>query len=102
VSGKGRHQHREFLQGSGEMSSDDFFALLRDSLEVLQTASTANALIYSCIDWRHLMELAVAGRARGMVLYNICVWVKNNAGMGGSTGINMNWCVYSALVLITR
>jgi DNA modification methylase len=83
VSGKGRHQHREFLQGSGEMSSDDFYALLQDSLAVLRTASTANALIYVCMDWRHLVELAVAGRACGMALYNVCVWVKNNAGMGG-------------------
>jgi DNA modification methylase len=82
VSGKGRHQHREFLQGSGEMSSNDFFALLRDALEVLRTASTANALIYACMDWRHVLELAVAGRACGIALYNICVWVKNNAGMG--------------------
>lgn len=65
------------------MSSVDFFALLRDSLEVLRTASMANALIYVCIDWRHLVELAVAGRACGMALYNICIWVKNNAGMGG-------------------
>jgi DNA modification methylase len=82
VSGKGRHQHREFLQGSGEMSSDDFFALLRDALEVLRTASTANALIYACMDWRHILELEVAGRSCGISLYNICVWVKNNAGMG--------------------
>jgi DNA modification methylase len=83
VSGKGRHQHREFLQGSGEMSSDDFFALLRDSLEVLRTASTADAVVFGCIDWRHVVELVVAGRVCGMALYNLCVWVKNNPGMGG-------------------
>jgi DNA modification methylase len=83
VCGKGRHQHREFLQGSGEMSPDDFFALLRDSLEVLRTASMANGLIYVCMDWRHLVELAVAGRICGMALYNVCIWVKNDAGMGG-------------------
>jgi DNA modification methylase len=82
VSGKGRHQHREFPQGSGEMSSEDFFAFLRDGLEVLRAACAANALVYACMDWRHILELAVAGRACGMPLYNICVWVKNNAGMG--------------------
>jgi DNA modification methylase len=84
VSGKGRHRHREFTQGSGEMSSDDFFALLRDALEVLRTASAANALIYACIDWRHVVELVVAGRVCGMSLHNLCVWVKNNPGMGGT------------------
>jgi hypothetical protein len=83
VSGKGRHQHREFLQGSGEMSSDDFFALLQEALATLKASCTSNGLIYACIDWRHVVELAVAGRSCRMSLYNICVWIKNNAGMGG-------------------
>jgi hypothetical protein len=83
VSGKGRHRHREFLEGSGEMSPDAFFALLRDALLVLKASSTTNALVYACIDWRHVVELAVAGRACDMKLETICVWVKNNPGMGG-------------------
>jgi DNA modification methylase len=83
VSGKGRHHHREFLEGSGEMSPDDFFALLRDALLVLKTSSATNALVYSCMDWRHVVPLVVAGNAAGMQLENICVWVKNNPGMGG-------------------
>ena len=28
VTGKGRHRHREFVQGSGELSTDEYFALL--------------------------------------------------------------------------
>ena len=83
VSGKGRHHHREFVEGSGEMSPDAFFALLRDALLVLKASSASNALIYSCMDWRQLVPLVVAGKAAGMQLYNICVWVKNNPGMGG-------------------
>jgi hypothetical protein len=32
-----------------------------------------------CMDWRHLEELPVAGHGE---VKNLCVWVKDNAGMG--------------------
>ena len=83
VTGKGRHRHREFVQGAGEMSDQEFFGLIRDSLAVLQRGCTPSALIYACIDWRHVMEMTVAGHACGMPLYTICVWTKTNGGMGG-------------------
>lgn len=83
ISGKGRNQHREFVQGSGELSENQYFLLLRDAFAVLQSLSAANALIFSCIDWRHVMEMLVAGRACGMSLYQIVAWVKSNGGMGG-------------------
>lgn len=83
VSGKGRHQHREFVEASGEMSEADFFALLRDSLQVLRTSCDPSALIFACIDWRHILELTAAGKQLGLPLLNICVWAKTNAGMGG-------------------
>jgi DNA modification methylase len=34
------------------------------------------------MDWRHLYELFVAGRAAKLALKNLCVWAKTNAGMG--------------------
>ena len=34
------------------------------------------------MDWRHLEELLAAGREAYGELKNVCVWVKNNAGMG--------------------
>jgi DNA modification methylase len=34
------------------------------------------------MDWRHLGELMVAGRRVYEELLNLCVWVKNNGGMG--------------------
>jgi DNA methylase len=82
ISGKGKHRHREFLQGAGELSTEEYFALVRDSLSVLKICSLPTALIYACIDWRHVMEMTVAGRACGMPLYQIATWVKSNAGMG--------------------
>jgi DNA methylase len=83
ISGKGSHRHREFVAGAGELSTKEYFALIRDSLSVLKICSLPTALIYACIDWRHVMEMTVAGRACGMPLYQIITWVKSNAGMGG-------------------
>jgi DNA modification methylase len=39
-------------------------------------------LLYVCIDWRHIGELLAAGRDAEARLQNVCVWVKDNAGMG--------------------
>jgi hypothetical protein len=83
ITGKGRHRHREFVQGSGELSTDEYFALLKDSLLVLKGCCAPTALVYACIDWRHVMELTVAGHACDMPLYTICIWTKTNGGMGG-------------------
>jgi DNA modification methylase len=43
---------------------------------------TDPALIYACMDWRHVFELLAAGRQCNLDLFNLCVWAKTNAGMG--------------------
>src|ERR1700731_4648416 len=40
------------------------------------------ALHFVCMDWRHIEELMAAGRGVYGELKNLCVWVKDNAGMG--------------------
>ena len=82
VSGKGRQRRREFVQGSGELTSEQFGALLNELLHVLKQSSSPSALIFACMDWRHLYELLVAGRESELQLMNFCVWAKTNAGMG--------------------
>ncbi len=82
VSGKGRTKHREFVQAAGEMSSAEFIAFLTGSLKVLRVVCTQRALIYACMNWRHVFELIGAGRECGLQLFNLCVWAKTNAGMG--------------------
>jgi DNA modification methylase len=82
VSGKGHVRHREFVEGAGELSSEQFSRLLKQSLSVLKQSSCPSALIYACMDWRHLYELFDAGRENGLDLINLCVWAKTNAGMG--------------------
>ena len=44
--------------------------------------SLDGSLHFICIDWRHVEELLAAGRAAYAELKNLCVWVKDNAGMG--------------------
>jgi hypothetical protein len=82
VSGKGRNQHREFVQGTGEMSTEQFTEFLAKALQVLKTSCSPRALIYACMDWRHVHDLLSAGIRSALELYNICVWAKTNAGMG--------------------
>jgi len=68
--------------GIGEMSPEEFTTFLASALKVLQMSSTPHALIYACMDWRHVYELVTASRHCTLELYNICVWAKTNAGMG--------------------
>jgi DNA modification methylase len=82
VSGNGRHTHREFVMGTGEMSEDEFNRFLRDIFTELARFSQDPSLHYICMDWRHMMELLEAGQSAFSELKNLCVWVKDNAGLG--------------------
>jgi hypothetical protein len=67
---------------SGEMDEGEFSAFLNRACRNLVACSAEGSLHYLCIDWRHLGELLAAGRAAYGELKNLCVWVKDNAGMG--------------------
>jgi DNA modification methylase len=67
---------------SGEMSDAEFTGFLTKTLSLTRSHTCLGALIYACMDWRHLMEMHSAGRASGCDLVNLCVWAKNNGGMG--------------------
>lgn len=82
VSGKGQTAHREFRMASGEMSEAEFTDFLASSLTHICAHTTPGALIYACMDWRHLAEMQAAGRAAKCTLINLCVWAKTNAGLG--------------------
>ncbi|MBF0561723.1 MAG: ParB N-terminal domain-containing protein [Alphaproteobacteria bacterium] len=82
VSGLGRAQHREFAMASGEMSSEQFTAFLNTVLGQMAAVSAPGAIHFVCMDWRHMSELTAAGRAVYAELKNLCVWVKDNGGMG--------------------
>lgn len=82
VCGLGRIRHREFAMGVGEMASDAFTAFLAVALTNMAQRCRDGAVLYVCMDWRHLEELSAAGRQAGLALKNLCVWNKTNGGMG--------------------
>jgi DNA modification methylase len=82
VCGSGRIQHAEFVMASGEMSEKDFTAFLSGALGQLAARCLDGALIYACMDWRHCYELLSAARRVDLGLLNLCVWNKDNGGMG--------------------
>jgi DNA modification methylase len=82
ASGLGTIHHRPFPMASGEMDKAEFTAFLRQALRNLGAFSAPGSLHYLCMDWRHLEELLAAGGEVYGELKNLCVWVKDNAGMG--------------------
>jgi DNA modification methylase len=82
VSGLGAIHHREFAMASGEMDTHQFTEFLERTFTLLSRNSIDGSIHFICMDWRHSLELLVAGKACYSELKNICVWVKHNAGMG--------------------
>lgn len=82
VCGSGAIKHREFAMASGEMSEDEFTRFLNETLELAGSHAAHGAIVYACMDWRHMGEMLAAGRATGCDLLNVCIWVKSNGGMG--------------------
>ena len=82
VSGNGSVRHREFQMASGEMSEFEFISFLTASLTLSAHFSASGSVHFVCMDWRHAGELIAAGRQVYESLLNLCVWVKNNGGMG--------------------
>jgi hypothetical protein len=82
VCGNGGITHREFAMASGEMTQEQFTTFLTSGLILLCAHAAPGALIYSCMDWRHMGEMLAAGDSAGCDLLNLCIWVKSNGGMG--------------------
>jgi DNA modification methylase len=82
VGGLGAVKHREFKMASGEMSPAEFEHFLKSVFVNMAEVSVNGAVHFICMDWRHLAE--VTGAAQGIYseLKNLCVWNKNNGGMG--------------------
>ena len=82
VSGLGAVQHREFAMASGEMNEAEYTGFLLRSFSMLARYSAKGSIHFVCMDWRHVGEVLAAGRQAYSELKNICVWAKDNAGMG--------------------
>ena len=82
ISGLGKAQHDEFAMASGEMTREEFIAFLAVALGNIAEVSADGSIHFVCMDWRHIEELVTAGRGSYSELKNICVWTKDNGGMG--------------------
>jgi DNA modification methylase len=77
-----RTPRREFVMGSGELSGAEFLGFLARTFSLLALNSRSGSIHFICMDWRHARELLIAGAGAYDELKNICVWIKDNAGMG--------------------
>ena len=82
VSGLGKIKHDDFAMACGEMSENEFIGFLRTAFGHMADFSVDGSLHYLCMDWRHAFEILGAGRAVYREFKNLCVWNKNNGGMG--------------------
>lgn len=82
VGGGGKIKHREFAMASGEMTRGEFTEFLTTALQNLAAHTVDGAILMVCMDWRHLLELQMAGESIGLTLKNLCVWNKKNGGQG--------------------
>ena len=82
ATGLGVVRHRDFAMGAGEMTETEFTGFLTQSFGLLARHSADGSIHFICMDWRHMAELQAAGNQVYSELKNLCVWVKDNAGMG--------------------
>ena len=67
---------------SGEMSEVEFVSFLTNAIDLVARFSTTHAIAYVCMDWRHIADLIRAAMQSYDEFANMCVWVKDNGGMG--------------------
>lgn len=82
VCGSGKIQHDEFAMASGEMSKKEFTLFLYTVFTNLKNYSIDGSLHYLCMDWRHIVEITSACETIYTEMKNLCVWNKDNGGMG--------------------
>jgi DNA modification methylase len=82
VCGNGKVKHAEFAMASGEMSPAQFEAFLRSTCTLIAKFSQDGAICYVFMDWRHSGEIQNAAHPVWGPARQVCVWAKDNAGMG--------------------
>jgi DNA modification methylase len=78
----GNITYREFAMASGEMTDLEFTDFLATSFKSIRLHATPGAIIYACMDWRHMWEILSASHTADLPLLNLCVWSKTIGGMG--------------------
>jgi len=82
AGGLGAIRHKNFQMACGEMTEAEFTDFLAQVLQRCAFHSIDGSLHYVFMDWRHMPELLAAGKQSYSELKGVCVWVKDNGGMG--------------------
>ena len=82
VIGLGSIHHDEFLMASGDMTEEEFIDFLTAAFKNLVAVSRDGSIHYHCMSWKRIYEIIVAGRSAYSEFKQLCVWNKNNGGMG--------------------
>jgi DNA modification methylase len=80
--GRGRVKHREFVVASGEQTREQFIGFLKESSANIAAACVNGAIVFMCMDWRHMLEMLTVGEAVFSELKNLIVWNKTSPGQG--------------------
>jgi DNA modification methylase len=83
VVGRGRTTHREFVMGSGELTSPQFTRFLGTAFQQMAGHSKDGTLAFVFSDAKHLLEMLTAGETAFDGLLNALVWDKGSGGQGG-------------------
>lgn len=78
----GSGKFEEFAEASGEMSEAEYEDFLSVTLGIMAAMVKPGGILFLCIDWRHSEVMARTVRLLGLELINICVWGKDQPGMG--------------------
>jgi DNA modification methylase len=82
ATGNGSIRHRDFAMGSGGMTEAEFIDFLTMALRLVARHSKSGSIHFICMDWRHMGELLSAVKQIYGKLLNLCIWSKDNAGIG--------------------
>ena len=82
IGGKGKAQHEDFVEASGEMTPVEFTRFLQTTLGNAAFCCRDGAIAFTTMNWQHMSELMQAGTCVFGSLKQLCVWAKTNAGMG--------------------
>ena len=76
--------HGDFEAGAGELSDEEFIRFLRRFFSAALPHLSDGALLYTFMDWRHIVELILAAKAAGLSYKQLLVWAKSgtSGGMG--------------------
>src|SRR5712691_2038420 len=82
AGGLGAIQHKNFGMACGELGEGQYTDYLGCTFDHLARHTVDGSLHYVFMDWRHLSEILTAGEQAYTELKAVCIWVKDNGGMG--------------------